>query len=99
MSGTGFVVRPEDMDALVQLLAKASENIDQRLSQLERSSAGHLAQWSGHAQSAYAEQKANWDRAALQMNELLVQASSTLGSVTRNYVEVEQSNLKKWMNL
>jgi WXG100 family type VII secretion target len=99
LSSTGFAVQPEDMDTLVQLLAKASENIDQRLAQLERNSAGHLAQWSGHAQTAYAEQKANWDRAALQMNELLVQASSTLSSVTQNYVAAEQSNLKKWMNL
>lgn len=95
----GFAVRPEDMDALVRLLAQASDNIDTRLAQLEKSSAGNLAQWSGSSQAAYAQQKAAWDRAAMQMNELLTQASSTLDSVTQNYVSTEQANLKKWMNL
>jgi WXG100 family type VII secretion target len=99
MTGSGFSVRPEDMDALVQVLARASENIDERLGQLERTSANHLAQWSGHAQAAYAAQKSAWDKAAAHMNELLVQASSTLDSVTQNYVSVEQANMRKWMSL
>lgn len=99
MTSSGFAVRPQDMEALVQVLARASENIDERLGQMERSSANQLAQWSGHAQAAYAAQKSAWDNAAAQMNELLIHASSTLDSVTQNYVSVEQSNLKKWMNL
>jgi len=64
-------------------LAKAVQDAEQELSDLERSLAGILAQWEGSGDSTYLEVKAIWRTAHQQFQEIGQQIGLTVGDINQ----------------
>ena len=91
-----FSIHFNGVDDVVSELAKISQDLLTELQTLETKVSGQLSTWSGAAQDEYRTRKAEWDKAALQMQEVLTVGATTLGNVNMNYLDTEKLVLKSW---
>jgi ESAT-6 family protein len=93
----GFSITLAEAEAVSSAMQRASNQVSEQLSELERSAASKLSTWTGTAQHAYAQCKTEWDSAANQMQLVLARASRTLAEIAQNYQAVDQSNAGGWL--
>lgn len=93
-----FIANTDNMGQLVSTLGTASRNIDERLAELQAYGDRLKSTWTGPAGDAYEEQKANWDRAAMAMNELLSHFGVKLNNITDGIVQTERTATNRWSN-
>ncbi|NUP48780.1 MAG: WXG100 family type VII secretion target [Catenulispora sp.] len=94
-----FVANTDNMNQLVTTLGNASKQIEDRLTALQAYGDRLKSTWTGPAGDAYEAQKANWDRAANTMNELLSHFGVKLNDITDSIVATERRALNRWQNM
>lgn len=77
-------------------LSEAHKALTDHLETLEGQLNGSLAQWDGDARAAYAAAKAEWDRAANHMGQVIAKMSSTMGQIQEGYDGNERSIQNTW---
>lgn len=77
------------LDGLAKSLAKASENIQSILDDLDAKVAPLATQWTGEAANAYQSAKASWTADMAHTNAVLSAASSAVKAGRRTYANVE----------
>jgi WXG100 family type VII secretion target len=94
-----FVANTDNMGQLVSTLGTASKNIEDRLVALQSYGDRLKSTWTGPAGDEYEAQKANWDRAANSMNELLSHFGVKLNDITDSIVHTENTATKRWQTM
>ncbi|GID32217.1 WXG100 family type VII secretion target [Paractinoplanes brasiliensis] len=92
-----FKVNFPAANSVVDQVAAANRQISNDLAALDPKIMNALAMWeSDDARAAYDAAKQRWDQAAVQMNQILEQARSTLTNVIENYNVSNQRAAGKW---
>lgn len=76
--------------------AGTAANLNGRLSDLKAYLAPMVATWSGAAAENYNVKQQQWDRAAADLNEILVQISRALGAAGDDFEAAENANARIW---
>jgi WXG100 family type VII secretion target len=63
---------------------------------LESQLQGNLAEWIGSAQQAYHQAQAQWNAAMADMQQVLTQLATVIGTANSNYQSAESSNQALW---
>lgn len=71
-------------------------NISREMEDLKRYLQPMVQTWTGEAASAYQAHQAQWDRAALDLNQVLNQIGVALGTSNENYQVGEAANKARW---
>jgi WXG100 family type VII secretion target len=82
------------MEEAAGVIGGSSKTIEQKLEELD----GQLKkiQWEGGDREAYAAQKAKWDAAVADMNQLLAQIGSAVTTAREGYGQTEQAGISAW---
>lgn len=73
-----------------------AQHIDQLLDDLKAYLAPMVASWSGDASTDYNAEQARWDTAAGELNTILHEIATALGTAEGNYNSAESTNLGIW---
>jgi ESAT-6 family protein len=79
-------------------LSVAYTAVKQAIDDLKAKLDQNLVQWSGPAQTAYAQVKQDWDKAFLHMASVLDKAHVHMGNAHDMYQEVERQNVSIWQS-
>lgn len=71
-----------------------AQGIEQKLADLRKRLQN--MQWEGQDQAAYAQHQAAWDQAIGDLNAILQQIGSAVGTARENYMSTEANNAKVW---
>ncbi|HTU72487.1 MAG TPA: WXG100 family type VII secretion target [Trebonia sp.] len=66
------------------------------VSTLESQLQGSLSEWIGSAQAAYHEAQAQWNAAMADMQQVLLQLGTVIGTANSNYQSAEAANTGLW---
>ena len=66
------------------------------VSQLETQLKGNLSEWDGSAQAAYTQAQAQWNAAMADMQQVLMQLGTVIGTANTNYQAAETANTGLW---
>lgn len=66
------------------------------ISTLESQLQGNLSEWIGSAQTAYQQAQAQWNAAMADMQQVLNQLGTVIGTANTNYQSAEQANTSLW---
>jgi WXG100 family type VII secretion target len=81
----------EGLDTGSANMSASYSRIDDILNNLESKLNGIRERWDGHAQAAYSEAQAQWDKLAQELNDLLRIASQRVAASGQNYLQTDQS--------
>ncbi len=90
MSLDGIRVTHGALDQAAQDMYATVGKIDERMNQLESELEPLRSQWSGQAQTAYAQAKAKWDFAIQEMKDLLDESHKTVYQSNAEYAAADQ---------
>ena len=79
-----------------QHVAQTAQQMNAHLEDLQRMLAPLVATWTGEAATDYAAKKRQWDTAAADLNQVLVQIGTALGQANEGYQQVERANASRW---
>jgi 6 kDa early secretory antigenic target len=71
-------------------------NVVTEVQTLESQLQTSLSQWVGSAQQAYYEAQAQWNAAMSNMQQVLQQLGTVIGTANDNYQSAEQTNTNLW---
>lgn len=77
-------------------ITSSSNNITNRLDQLEGDLAPMTASWTGQAATFYQETQQKWDTAALELAEVLRQIGAAVNTAADTYAANEQRISSSW---
>ena len=89
-------VNAASMQEGISSLQNAHRALTDHLDTLESQLGSSLAKWDGAAQAAYHQAKAEWDKAARHMQEVVNKMGSVLGQITENYDSNERKIQSNW---
>ena len=93
---TTYTVNMATVGSVADDMATIATQIQTMLSELEASTAQHLAQWSSVARDAYNTAKAEWDAAAAQMQVQATNAHNALDQINTAYMGAEAQGSGMW---
>lgn len=94
MSGDSFTQwNAGAMTQAVADLRSAYRMTKDELDDLEKSVETHLAQWTGDARGAYTTAKAQWDKDANELNDVLERLGAGVEDVHGNYNQAERDGV------
>ncbi|MGH3772968.1 MAG: WXG100 family type VII secretion target [Pseudonocardiaceae bacterium] len=85
-----------ELESAQNSIRTTSANITREMEDLARYLQPMADSWTGDASNAYKDHKAKWDRAALDLNQVLSQIGVALGTSNQNYQEGERANTRRW---
>ena len=71
-------------------------NVVTEVQTLESQLQTNLSQWVGSAQQAYYEAQSQWNAAMANMQQVLQQLGTVIGTANDNYQSAEQTNANLW---
>jgi early secretory antigenic target protein ESAT-6 len=77
-------------------IASTSQKVSAELDDLRQFVAQLTASWSGTARDAYQEQQTKLDQAANELNQVLAQIGTAVGTANDSYQAVERSNANRF---
>lgn len=86
----GLRVQHSALDQAAADMHQTVKDIDDRINRLESELEPLRSQWAGHAQAAYTRAKATWDRAILEMRDLLDESHRTVYESNAEYQAVDR---------
>ena len=86
----GLRVQHSALDQAASDMHQTVKDIDDRINRLESELEPLRSQWAGHAQAAYVRAKATWDRAILEMRDLLDESHRTVYESNAEYQAVDR---------
>lgn len=90
MNLDGLRVNHAGLDNAAEDMYRTVKDIDDRLNRLEQELAPLRSDWTGSAQTAYAEAKGKWDWAIKEMRDLLDETSKTVYQSNAEYKAADQ---------
>jgi WXG100 family type VII secretion target len=78
------------LDRIADDLRRGVSAIDARLDRLESDLSPLRSEWGGQARDAYAVAKASWDRAILEMQQVLAQTSAAVAESNAAYARTDR---------
>jgi WXG100 family type VII secretion target len=84
------------LDATAGDVQGAANQIQGRLDQLDSDLAPLRTDWTGDAQQAYEQAKAEWTRAMTDMQALLAQIGTAVSQSNSDYQTAERANQSRW---
>lgn len=88
--GDGIRINYAALDQAAGDLGQASKDISSRLDALEQELNPLRNDWTGQAQNAYLQAKADWDRQMNELNAILAQASQTVSTSNQDYATADK---------
>jgi WXG100 family type VII secretion target len=82
------------MEAAQGTITRISREIDGKLDTLRAML--QRMEWEGSDRAAYQQHQAKWDQAVTDINNILNEIGTALGSVRQNYIDTEMQNAKAW---
>jgi WXG100 family type VII secretion target len=82
------------MEEAAQALRAGSKAIEEKLSELD--SQLKQLQWDGQDREAYMVHKSNWDKAIVDMNQILHQIGGAVETARGGYGQAEQAGVTAW---
>lgn len=86
----GLRVQHSALDQAASDMQQTVKDIDDRMNRLESELEPLRSQWAGQAQTAYVQAKATWDRAIMEMRDLLDQSHRTVQQSNAEYQAVDR---------
>ena len=86
----GLRVQLSALDQAAADLHQTVKVIDDRMNRLESELEPLRSEWAGHAQQAYVQAKATWDRAIQEMRDLLDESHRTVYQSNAEYQAVDR---------
>lgn len=91
-----FKVNFGALDTAAADIAGAGKALQSRLDELDNQLAPLRSDWTGAASESYAQSKAQWTKAIVEMNELLQQIGQAVRASGGSYQDTEKSNSTMW---
>jgi WXG100 family type VII secretion target len=82
------------MEDAAGVMRTSSKTIEDRLSEL--ASQLQKIEWEGGDREAYLANKAKWDQAIVDMNQILHQIGGAVATARQGYGDVEQAGVNAW---
>lgn len=89
-------IRWSTLDEAQQRLAQAYQTITSTIDDLESQLNQSLSEWTGSAQAAYAQVKAQWSAAVADMADILKRIEGHFGGMSDMYQSTERSATNYW---
>jgi WXG100 family type VII secretion target len=86
----GLRVQHSALDQAAADMFQTVKDIDERMGRLESELEPLRSAWAGHAQQAYVQAKATWDRAIQEMRDLLDESHRTVDRSNAEYQAVDR---------
>ena len=81
----------ENANSAIQTTARSiEEKLDTLRTRLQR------MEWDGQDQAAYQQHQSEWDQAVRDLNGILQQIGTAVGTARENYMSTEANNAKVW---
>lgn len=77
-------------------IQNSANQVQGRLDQLDRELAPLRSDWTGSASEAYQVAKAQWTQAMVEMQQVLAQIGTAVGTSNQNYQSAERANTSRW---
>jgi WXG100 family type VII secretion target len=98
-STPGLLVDHAALDRITADLRDAVGGIDARLDRLEAELSPLRSEWGGQASDAYVVARTAWDRAILEMRQLLADASTAVAESNAGYARTDRASASTFEQL